>query len=118
MKKILCLLVPTLMAMTMVSCSDDENELSGTVWMGNYNKKKVEGCALRFINDSKVYVIDWEYEYPGDEADSILCEYTYNASEGTITYRNREVANFKVKNENTMTYNDVMENDTYTLRKI
>ena len=114
----LCLLVPALMAMAMVSCGDDENEVSGTVWMGNYSKKKVEGCALRFTSDTKVYVIDWEYEYPGDEADSILCEYTYDAPNGTITYHNREVANFKVKNGNTMTYNDFLENDTYTLRKI
>ena len=117
MKKILSLTLPALMVMTMMSCSDD-NELSGTVWVGNYHSKKVEGCALRFISDEKVYVIDWEYEYPGDEADSILCNYTYDISEGTITYQNREVANFKVKNGNTMTYNDILENDTYTLRKI
>ena len=80
------------MVLTMVSCgkdddnNDDKNEkkLAGTVWVGYYNKKKVEGCALRFLNEATVYAIDWEYSYPGDEADSVLCTYTYNNPNGTI----------------------------------
>lgn len=91
MKKMMCLLISATIGLSLFSCSEKENDvkdnnsnLVGSLWVGNYDQKKVEGCALRFTSETTVWVIDWEYEYPGEECDSVLCTYTFSAPQGTI----------------------------------
>ena len=93
MKRILYMFVIATMVMTTVSCGNDDDvsenndinqSLVGTLWVGRYPEKREEGCALRFVSDAAVYVIDWEDAYPGDEADSTLCTYSYLYPKGTI----------------------------------
>lgn len=86
-----CLLISVTIGLSLFSCEKKDNEgndnngiLVGSLWVGNYHQKKVEGCALRFTSESTVWVIDWEYEYPGEECDSVLCTYTYSSPQGTI----------------------------------
>lgn len=91
MKKMMCLLISATIGLSLFSCSEKENDvkdnnsnLVGSLWVGNYHQKKLEGCALRFTSETTVWVIDWEYEYPGEECDSVLCTYTFSAPQGTI----------------------------------
>lgn len=63
--------------------------LTGTTWWYHYHdgSKKDEGGGLRFMTDTEVYVLDWEFEH-GEYVEDIEGPYTYtfNTPNGVINH--------------------------------
>lgn len=69
--------------------NNNQSGLAGTVWKYNYDDlhKKNEGGGLKFLSQTQVTVIDWEYDSSDSEYEEDVEEsgtYEYTAPDGQL----------------------------------